>query len=115
MLATNLRHNLDDAFLRRLDVVVDFPFPEAEERERIWQLLLPERAPLAANLDLGHLASQFKLSGGGIRNSSIAAAFLAADDGGVITMDHLLRGVMMEYGKLGRLVSGDDARQRVAG
>jgi ATPase family associated with various cellular activities (AAA) len=115
VLATNLRNNLDDAFLRRLDVVVDFPFPEADDRERIWRLVLPDRAPFAANLDLGRLASQFKLSGGGIRNSSIAAAFLAADDGGVITMDHLLRGVVMEYGKLGRLISGDDARQRVAG
>ncbi len=107
VLATNLRRNLDDAFLRRLDVVVDFPFPEPEDRKRIWRLLLPKSAPFAPNLDVAYLASQFKLSGGGIRNSSVAAAFLAADDGGVITMDHLVRGVMMEYGKLGRLVPAE--------
>ena len=103
VLATNFRRNIDDAFLRRLDFVVDFPFPEPEDRVRIWRLLLPSTAPLAEDLDLEFLANQFKLSGGGIRNCSLAAAFLAADDGGVITMDHLVRAVAIEYGKLGRL------------
>ncbi len=103
VLATNFRRNIDDAFLRRLDFVIDFPFPEPEDRVRIWRLLLPTTAPLAEDLDLEFLANQFKLSGGGIRNCSLAAAFLAADDGGVITMDHLVRAVAIEYGKLGRL------------
>jgi ATPase family associated with various cellular activities (AAA) len=103
VLATNFRRNIDDAFLRRLDFVIDFPFPEAEDRVRIWRLLLPSTAPLAEDLDLEFLANQFKLSGGGIRNCSLAAAFLAADDGGTITMDHLVRAVAIEYGKLGRL------------
>jgi hypothetical protein len=103
VLATNFRRNIDDAFLRRLDFVIDFPFPEPEDRVRIWRLLLPSTAPLAEDLDVEFLANQFKLSGGGIRNCSLAAAFLAADDGGVITMDHLVRAVAIEYGKLGRL------------
>jgi ATPase family associated with various cellular activities (AAA) len=104
VLATNLRRNIDNAFLRRLDFVIDFPFPEAADRARIWHRLLPDGAPLAQDLDVDYLASQFKLSGGGIRNSSLAAAFLAADDGGLITMEHLVRAVAIEYGKLGRLV-----------
>ncbi len=103
VLATNFRRNIDDAFLRRLDFVIDFPFPEPEDRVRIWRLLLPSTAPLAEDLDIEFLANQFKLSGGGIRNCSLAAAFLAADDGGTITMDHLVRAVAIEYGKLGRL------------
>ena len=103
VLATNLRRNIDDAFLRRLDFVIDFPFPEPEDRVRIWRLLLPTTAPLAEDLDLEFLAHQFKLSGGAIRNCSLAAAFLAAEDGGVITMEHLVRAVAIEYGKLGRL------------
>ncbi len=103
VLATNFRRNIDDAFLRRLDFVIDFPFPEPEDRVRIWRLLLPTTAPLAENLDLEFLAHQFKLSGGAIRNCSLAAAFLAAEDGGVITMEHLVRAVAIEYGKLGRL------------
>ena len=103
VLATNFKRNIDDAFIRRLDFVVDFPFPEAEDRRRIWELLLPEQAPLADDLDLDFLARQFKLSGGAIRNCSLAAAFQAADDGDMIHMRHLVRAVAQEYGKQGRL------------
>jgi SpoVK/Ycf46/Vps4 family AAA+-type ATPase len=108
ILATNFRQNIDEAFLRRLDFVIDFPFPEPEDRERIWQLVLPEKAPLAADIEPAFLASQFKLSGGGIRNASLAAAFLAAEDGGTITMEHLVKGVALEYAKLGRLTLESD-------
>jgi hypothetical protein len=103
ILATNFRRNIDDAFVRRLDFVIDFPFPEAEDRKRIWELLLPAEAPLADDLDIEFLATQFKLSGGGIRNCSLSAAFQAADDDGVIGMRHLVRAVALEYGKQGRL------------
>jgi SpoVK/Ycf46/Vps4 family AAA+-type ATPase len=103
VLATNFKRNIDDAFIRRLDFVVDFPFPEAEDRRRIWELLLPEPAPLSDDLDLDFLARQFKLSGGAIRNCSLAAAFQAADDGDMIHMRHLVRAVAQEYGKQGRL------------
>jgi hypothetical protein len=108
ILATNFRQNLDEAFLRRLDFVIDFPFPEAEDRERIWHLLLPEAAPLGEDIDVPFLAGQFKLSGGSIRNVSLAAAFLAAEDGASISMRHLIKGVALEYGKLGRLTLESD-------
>ena len=58
ILATNFRQNIDDAFLRRLDFVVDFPFPEPEDRERIWQLVLPRAAPVADDIDLDFLAER---------------------------------------------------------
>jgi ATPase family protein associated with various cellular activities (AAA)/winged helix domain-containing protein len=103
ILATNFRRNIDDAFVRRLDFVIDFPFPEAEDRRRIWGLLLPVEAPLGPDIDLDFLAERFKLSGGAIRNCSLSAAFQAADDGGVIEMRHLVRAVAQEYGKQGRL------------
>jgi ATPase family associated with various cellular activities (AAA) len=103
ILATNFRRNIDDAFVRRLDFVIDFPFPEIEDRKRIWKLLLPVEAPLGDDIDLDFLATQFKLSGGGIRNCSLAAAFQAADDGDVIEMRHLIRAVAQEYLKQGRL------------
>jgi ATPase family protein associated with various cellular activities (AAA)/winged helix domain-containing protein len=103
ILATNFRRNIDEAFVRRLDFVIDFPFPEAGDRRRIWELLLPAEAPLGEDIDLGFLAERFKLSGGAIRNCSLSAAFQAADDGGVIEMRHLVRAVAQEYGKQGRL------------
>jgi ATPase family associated with various cellular activities (AAA) len=108
ILATNFRQNLDEAFLRRLDFLIDFPFPETEDRERIWRLLLPDAAPVADDVDVPFLATQFKLSGGSIRNVSLAAAFLAAEDGSAIEMRHLIRAVALEYGKLGRLTLESD-------
>jgi adenylate kinase family enzyme len=103
ILATNFKRNIDDAFIRRLDFVVDFPFPEPEDRRRIWRLVLPNEAPVADDVDLDFLAAQFKLSGGAIRNCSLAAAFRAADEGEAIAMRHLVRAVAQEYGKQGRL------------
>ena len=103
ILATNFRRNIDDAFVRRLDFVIDFPFPEADDRRRIWDRVLPEEAPRAEDVDLDFLSEKFKLSGGAIRNCSLAAAFQAADDDAAISMRHLVRAVAQEYGKQGRL------------
>ena len=103
ILATNFRRNIDDAFVRRLDFVIDFPFPEADDRRRIWDRVLPEEAPRAEDVDLDFLSEKFKLSGGAIRNCSLAAAFQAADDDSSISMRHLVRAVAQEYGKQGRL------------
>lgn len=108
ILATNMRGNIDDAFLRRMDAVVEFPFPAAEHRRRLWQLLLPEQAPRDDDVELDFLAERFELSGGGIRNAAIAAAVLAARDGLAIGMQQLVRGVAMEYAKLGRLTLAAD-------
>jgi hypothetical protein len=103
ILATNFKRNIDDAFIRRLDFVIDFPFPEADDRKQIWRLVLPNEAPVADDVDLDFLATQFKLSGGAIRNCSLAAAFQAADEDSSIQMRHLVRAVAQEYGKQGRL------------
>jgi len=103
VLATNFRHNIDDAFVRRLDFAIDFPFPEEEDRRRIWALVIPPEAPVDADVDLDSLAARFRLSGGSIRNCSLAAAFDAADAGEQITMARLVRAVAIEYGKQGRL------------
>src|SRR5262249_50703446 len=56
ILATNLRRNIDEAFLRRLSFVVHFPFPEQAERLRIWQGVFPPATPRAADLDLEFMA-----------------------------------------------------------
>jgi hypothetical protein len=104
VLATNLAKNLDDAFLRRIDVVADFPMPGAAERVQIWERHLV-REHLAADVDLGLLATRFAIAGGDIRNAVIAALLLAADDGGAVAMRHLVIGLWRELNKAGRLVS----------
>ncbi len=107
ILATNLRANLDEAFTRRLQFAVDFPFPEEADRLRIWQGLLPPRMP-RAELDLPLLARRYKLSGGNIRNIIMSAAYLAGANGGIVTMDHLLHGTRRELQKMGRLIAESD-------
>lgn len=108
ILATNLRANLDEAFTRRLQFAVDFPFPEEEDRLRIWQALFPPTVPQAPDLDLALLAKRFRLAGGSIRNVIVSATYLAATDGGQVMMKHLLHGTRRELQKMGRLVREED-------
>src|SRR5207248_1164157 len=68
ILATNLRQNLDDAFTRRIRFIVEFPFPEADSRARIWRSLFPPQAPLSADVDFGQLAREYPVAGGNIKN-----------------------------------------------
>jgi hypothetical protein len=103
ILTTNLRSNLDDAFTRRLDVLVDFPMPEEADRARLWQRHLEGSLPLACDLDLEFLARRFRLSGGNVRNIVLTAAHRAAATGRPVAMDDLIRATDREYRKLGRL------------
>jgi SpoVK/Ycf46/Vps4 family AAA+-type ATPase len=107
ILATNLRSNIDEAFVRRMHSVVDFPMPEAEYRLRIWQVHFPSDAP-RGELDLEFLAERFKIAGGNIRNIVLGAAFLAAEDEQPIKMKHLARAARRELQKMGRLVREQD-------
>jgi hypothetical protein len=102
ILATNLQDNIDPAFLRRIDMVVDFPAPGAADRLRLWQRLCATRAPLAADVDFAFLAENFELTGGEIRNVLLAAAHTAAREGGAIGMGEILRALSQEWQKLGR-------------
>src|SRR5712692_4537012 len=104
ILATNLRANLDEAFTRRLDSLIDFPEPEAEYRRRLWERSLGTTMPRTADLDLDFLAESFKLSGGAIRNIAVAAAYAAAEAGHPLDMGDLVRATQREYTKLGRMV-----------
>ncbi|MEA2129453.1 MAG: hypothetical protein QOJ85_2344 [Solirubrobacteraceae bacterium] len=103
ILTTNMRQNIDQAFLRRMDFIVDFPLPGERERLAIWRRHLPPAAPTAGELDFASLAREHELPGGSIRNCLRAAAFAAADNGGAIEMSHLRDAVRLELRKLGRL------------
>jgi hypothetical protein len=103
ILATNLRANLDEAFTRRLDALVDFPDPEEEYRRRLWERSLGTTMPRDANLDLDFLARAFKLSGGAIRNIVVAAAYAVAEEQRAMSMADLIRATHREYLKMGLL------------
>lgn len=108
ILASNLRQNLDDAFIRRLQFIVEFPFPDEAHRQQIWQILMPAQAPQDEQIDYTFLAKQFRLSGGNIKNIILAAAFLAAADHNPIGMTHLIRATWRECQKLGQAISKHD-------
>jgi SpoVK/Ycf46/Vps4 family AAA+-type ATPase len=103
ILTTNLRANVDEAFIRRLDAIVDFALPEEEHRRLLWDRNLPDAVPKDDDIDLDFLARRFKLSGGDIRNICVAAAYLAAADDRDVSMGDLIRATEREYQKLGRL------------
>jgi len=107
ILATNLRQNMDDAFLRRLQFVVEFPFPDEYHRKQIWQVLFPAEAP-RDEIEFEFLAAQFRFAGGNIKNIVLGAAYLAAADGGRITMNHVMRATSRECHKIGRVFTHDD-------
>jgi AAA+ superfamily predicted ATPase len=113
ILASNLVRNIDEAFVRRLAFVVEFPAPGAAERQSIWQGLFPAGAPLEPDLDFDFLAERVELSGGYLRNIALAAAFLAADEGAPVAMKHVLHAARREYQKMGKVL--DAGRLAYAG
>jgi AAA+ superfamily predicted ATPase len=102
ILATNLRHHMDEAFMRRMQFIVEIPFPDEEHRGRIWETVFPSQAPLDSKVDCRWLAREIKLAGGNIKNIALAAAFSAANNGGVIEMSHIVQATRREFQKLGR-------------
>jgi AAA+ superfamily predicted ATPase len=108
ILTTNLRSNMDDAFVRRLRFIIEFPFPNEKQRRQIWEKVWPDTTPCSSDINLDFLARRFEIPGAHIRNIALAAAFLAADDGRVINMAHLLQAIRREYQKLGRILIEED-------
>ena len=102
ILATNLSKNIDDAFLRRMQFIVEFPFPDKILRKQIWTGLFPEEAPLSKDIDFDFLSEKLKLTGGNIKNIAVASAFYAADRSKRIEMSHVMHAAKREYQKMGK-------------
>ncbi len=108
ILATNFSKNMDQAFARRIQFVVEFPVPTAAYRERLWRGMFPKGAPLSEDVDFVFLSEQFAIAGGDIRNVTLDAAFLAANEGDQICMSHLIRSMARQLVKQGRAPSVND-------
>ncbi|CAN5566510.1 hypothetical protein BH23ACT3_BH23ACT3_21770 [soil metagenome] len=107
VLATNFEKNVDEAFVRRIHVRIEFAMPGIDERRAIWASNLPPGAPVEG-VDIDDLAARFELSGGSIKNAAVHAAFLAAASDRPITMETAVRGVARELRKMGRLLKAHD-------
>ncbi|MHC4475106.1 MAG: ATP-binding protein [Planctomycetota bacterium] len=108
ILTTNLRGNLDPAFVRRFQIVVEFTRPDEAARTKLWWLLLPRRAPGRNALDLSMLGRAVNLTGGEIRNAALHAAHMAAAANSAITYNHIALAVWRELAKDGRELSIGD-------
>jgi SpoVK/Ycf46/Vps4 family AAA+-type ATPase len=110
ILATNFQKNIDEAFLRRIHVSIEFPVPAEPERLAIWKHAIPKTAP-QKELDWDFLAKQFELSGGSIKGAALHGAFLAAEAGEPISMEILMLSLKREFQKLGRLRTQNEFKQ----
>jgi AAA+ superfamily predicted ATPase len=114
IVSTNLKGNLDPAFIRRFSHVVEYPVPNERLRETIWRKAFPARAPLAADVDFGFLAQRFNVAGGNIKNIALTSAFLASAEAAEVGMEHVIRATKREYQKIGRICSKSDFGQYYA-
>jgi AAA+ superfamily predicted ATPase len=101
ILTTNMRKNLDQAFLRRLRFVVEFPRPDADAREKIWRQCLPPESHVLTDADFRQVARRLDLTGGQIRQITLRAAFIAAAAGKQIALEHIVQAASAELAKLG--------------
>jgi SpoVK/Ycf46/Vps4 family AAA+-type ATPase len=102
ILATNLSKNIDDAFIRRMQFIVEFPFPDKTLRKQIWAGIFPEEAPLSKDINFDFLSEKLKLAGGNIKNIAVASAFYAADRSSRIEMSYIMHAAKREYQKMGK-------------
>jgi SpoVK/Ycf46/Vps4 family AAA+-type ATPase len=102
VLATNLAQNIDPAFLRRIDMVVEFPAPDPRQRRALWERGWTESMPVAADLDLDLVASRFELTGGEIRSCWLDAAHRAVVRGGEVGMHEVMTAIAAELTKQGK-------------
>jgi AAA+ superfamily predicted ATPase len=114
ILTTNMRQNIDGAFIRRIRFIIDFPRPDADAREKIWRQCLPAESHALNDADYRQLARKVELTGGNIRQITLRAAFLAAADNMLINLQHIARATHAEFAKLGMPpVELDYSKQRM--
>ena len=101
ILTTNMRQNIDAAFLRRLRFIIEFPKPDVAAREKIWRFCLPERSHSIDDVTFRQLARKIDLTGGHIRQITLRAAFSAAAANESIQLEHIANAVDAEFAKLG--------------
>ncbi len=108
ILTTNLKDSLDQAFLRRIRFIVQFPFPDINQRMAIWQKVFPPQTP-TNNLDFQKLA-RLNVAGGSISNIALKAAFLAANNQEAVQMKHILQAAKSEYLKLEKTLTDSEIK-----
>lgn len=108
MLATNYINNIDDAFKRRIKFIIQFAFPQAPVRLKLWKTILPDSVPCAEELDFEYYAEHFELSGSSIKEILTNAAYIAAASKEALANRHIIEAVRLNYAKYGKILSDSD-------
>jgi len=108
VLATNYMQNIDEAFLRRIQFIIHFPFPDAQHREKLWRGIFPKQTPLSKDIDYKYLGKKFEVSGGNIKNMAVYAAFLAAEKKRPVGMAEIITAARFEMKKTGKVLVPDE-------
>lgn len=111
ILATNYMQNMDEAFKRRIQFLIEFPFPDEKSRRILWKKVFPKETEFDGIPDYDFLAQQFELTGSHIKNVALQAAFFAADEKKGVGMEHIIRALLLETGKTGKRISREDLRE----
>jgi SpoVK/Ycf46/Vps4 family AAA+-type ATPase len=111
ILTTNLDKNIDDAFARRIQFRIEFPFPDAEHRELIWKSHFPKECPVDDDIDFHALGECFELTGGNIKNAVVRAAYRAAARQASISSADIEFAAEQECKNAGKIFRSISARQ----
>jgi SpoVK/Ycf46/Vps4 family AAA+-type ATPase len=105
IMATNYLQNIDEAFLRRINYVIRFPFPDEKQRELIWRHIYPQQTPLEDDINYDFLARKLQTAGGSIKNIALTSAFLASGNQEAVGMKHILKAYQYELDKTNRAIT----------
>ncbi|BEP29022.1 ATP-binding protein [Helicovermis profundi] len=111
ILATNYLKNIDKAFLRRINYIISFPFPDEKARKQIWKKTFPDKSKKSDDIDFEFLANTFEISGGNIKNIVLNSAYLAAAENSSISMKHIIRSTKYELQKIDKLLLKEDLKE----
>ncbi|MFK7978566.1 MAG: ATP-binding protein, partial [Saprospiraceae bacterium] len=105
ILSSNFKNNIDDAFVRRFNSIIHFPFPSTAERLQLWEKAFPEQITLALDIDLKKIADRYKLSGANIMNivQHVCLGVLAKNST-TLSFTELVAGIRREFEKEGKVI-----------
>ncbi len=105
ILASNLKNNMDMAFTRRFQTIIEFQSPGVEERILLWKNNLPKELPLEEDVSLRELSRTYDLTGANIVNVVQYACLKTAEAGKKkMSAQFLVDGIKKEYIKEGKMM-----------
>lgn len=105
ILASNFKTNIDTAFTRRFQSIIEFEVPSSSERLKLWQNNLPKGIKIAEDVNLNELSKKYDITGANIVNIIQYACLKTLEDKNKsINLNHLLQGIKKEYAKEGKMM-----------